>query len=1040
MTSPVAAVLHEAAAERPAAVAVSVDGGAELTYGDWERRAGAAAGALRSAGIAPGDRVALLFDSSGWAEFAVAFVAVGRVGAVPMPLSGELGSLEVRRVLRHSGAAALVAPRRLAPANPGVVVLAAESLQDMAASGAGEDQAGSTPAEVLHVSRPLAAPVAVERSPATVLGRSGAVIEAAGHDGVLAHWWPVGAAGGQDALWAALRGVRVHVLTEFDAARVCALLDGGAMNACSLHPATAAALLETAAAAGYDLSGLRGLVLASGRVQESLLRRLASQVPWTRVITADLEHPRRAEPQFDPAAGRAPRPAVRAAVAAAWRRVLGAATNERGSTSAELGDGVQPTRVLRLVEDALDVCVPIQALLAAPTQDGLCAAVERALEDRGAVAPDDRDGPAPAAFSQEGMIWHECFAPGCQNLPGLARRFQGPLNVTALGRAIDEIVRRHQPLRSTFANEGGRLLQVVRLPEHVPLEVSDVSELPPAERARWVEERITGAGVEPFDLVDGPLFAPSLVRLAPDEHVLIIRTHHSVFDDWSVGVFRRQLSELYAAYSAGREPQLPVVPGFAAFAREQRRRLAGDPGAGEIEYWRAQLSGSPLTTQLPVQDPAAQLGSVQRAGGPLTAILAADDRAMVQALARRERTTVFAVMLAAFASLASRITGQLDLLMSTVVANRNRTELEPLIGCFTKKVPLRLDLRGDPTFTDIVSRTRSALLGSLAHQDLPFEAVVQEVLGARAQAHGLVPHLDVMVQGVTPRQELVLPAVDSMGFDTSARAPRAHFMAGGGELRREADVPWGAGVYLGTFVILSVAAEQDDVSCILRGAFDADAGSQLLVAFQRVLSAAAAHPDRRLSDLEAPAALPPPPRGEQLDGFLVDPGRVAAELSRCPGVREATARILGRGSPRLEADVVPASGAPRDAVLRACLWRRLPGYAWPAAIHPVARLSAAEPPPERAAPPVPAGEAEADPAAFETVLGTLWGEVLGIERCLPEDNYWQDFSFLEALARARDAGVRVPGTAVTRNRTLRTLATALAAQHAAPPVAAVSVT
>lgn len=1029
MTTAVGTLLHRAAAERPAHVAISVDGGEELTYADWDRRANAVAHAVRSAGIAPGDRVALLFDNRAWADYAVAYAAVAMAGAVAMPLSGDLSALELRRALRHSGAAALVTPHRLAPADPGLAVLDADALEEAQADAvSASGPAATEPGEILHVSRPLAAAVAVERSLATVLERSAVVMEAAGPGGALAHWWPVGTAGGQDALWAALRGLHVRVLPGFDVVRVCALVGAGVASACSLHPATAAALLEFAEA-DCDLSGLRAAVL-SGPVPESLRQRLASHVPWARVVTADSPGGSGGEPPSDPVTAPALRPAVRAAVAAAWRRVL-------GNALAELGDGVRTTRVLGLVEDALDVCVPVAAFRATPTQEGLCGLVERALEEGRTVGSDDGDGPAPAAFSQEGMVWHECFAPGCQNLPGLARRFQGPLDVAALGRAIDEIVRRHEPLRSTFATAGGRLLQVVHPPGHVPLELADLSRLPAAGRAAAVEERVTGAGAAPFDLVEGPLFAPSLVRLAPDEHVLIIRTHHSVFDDWSVGVFRRQLGELYAAYAAGREPELPDPPaGFAAFAREQRRRLAGDAGAGEIDYWRAQLSGGPVTTQLPVQDPAGQPGSVQRPGGPLTAALSAGDRAAVQSLARRERTTVFAVALAAFGALTSRMTGQQDLLLCTVVANRNSTELERLIGCFTKKVPLRLDLRGDPTFTEVVSRTRSALLGSLAHQDLPFEAVVQEVLGARAQAHGLVPHLDVMVQGVTPRQELVLPAVDSTGFDTSTRAPRAHFMAGGAEPRREAAAPWGGGVYLGTFVILSVAAGDDDVSCILRGAFDEVAGSQLLAAFQRTLSEAIARPETLLSQLEGAPVPTSPPAGDVLDGFRVDPERVARELSGCHGVRQAAARIRGGGNAgaTLEAEVITVSDPPGDAVLRACLWHRLPGYAWPAVINTTARPPAPANGRDTGVPLLPAGGAGPDPAVFEMLLGTLWAEVLDIDRCLPDDNYWQDFSFLEALARARDAGVRVPGAAVTRNRTLRTLATALAAQAVAKPL------
>ncbi|HWC86019.1 MAG TPA: AMP-binding protein, partial [Solirubrobacteraceae bacterium] len=207
-------------------------------------------------------------------------------------------------------------------------------------------------------------------------------------------------------------------------------------------------------------------------------------------------------------------------------------------------------------------------------------------------------------------------------------------------------------------------------------------------------------------------------------------------------------------------------------------------------------------------------------------------------------------MLTAFGVLVSRYTGQDDLVMATVVANRNRTELEGLIGCFTKKVPVRLRLDGDPSFTDALSRARASLLGALSHQDLPFEAVVQDALGSAAAVHGLVPHLALMFQGVTPPHELVLEGIESAGLDTAAQAGRAHFMAG--EERAEAKLPpspWGGGLYAGTFVILSIDDSGPGLSCMARGAFHAPAVRGMLERFRTLLGNIVADPGRPISEL-----------------------------------------------------------------------------------------------------------------------------------------------------------------------------------------------
>lgn len=707
-------------------------------------------------------------------------------------------------------------------------------------------------------------------------------------------------------------------------------------------------------------------------------------------------------------------------VTAIWRRVLGRGEVGLGDDFFQLGgDPYAASKVLSLLQDAFEVRVPLSEFLEAPTVAGLTSVLESHRTGGG----DGPSGPAAVAFSQEGMLWQECFAPGAQNLPGLARRFRGPLDAGILGRTLDEIVRRHGALRTTFALRDGRPVQVVH--PHRPLKVPtiDLSGLGPTEREAEVERLVSEAGRRPFDLVAGPLFEPTLLRLGDGDHVLVIRTHHAVFDDWSVGVFRRELSVLYSAYAEGDASPLPELPvQFADFSRRQRRKLAGPAGTRQLEFWRRELAGAPFTTQLPVGDPDLPEGTPQEAGEPVSLALPAELGEGLRALARRERTTLYMAMLAAFGVLVHRSTGQDDLLMATVVANRNRSELEGVIGCFTKKVPLRLDLSGDPTFTEALARGRQALLGALSNQDLPFEAVVQDVLGAPASSHGLVPHVALMFQGVTPRHEVTLPGLESGGFETSSSARRAHFMAAG-EDPSAGDLPWGRGLYLGTFLILSLIESPKELSFLARGAFHGPAVSELLESFRALLSDIVADPARRVSDL---AILDEQSERPRLRGFGIEPARIRSALVGCPGVGEAAVALHRgeRGDDRLVAFVVPDGQPPTPARLRRHLWSRLPGYAWPSSLLVVPRLPAEDG--------AAAGDAQlgagvelgSEGSVEEGILGKLWADVLGIDRVMPGQSYWHDFSFLEALARARDAGVPVPAQHVRRNRTIETLAVA----------------
>ena len=642
---------------------------------------------------------------------------------------------------------------------------------------------------------------------------------------------------------------------------------------------------------------------------------------------------------------------------------------------------------------------------------------------------DDGDDLAPAGASQLGMLWHEQLAPGSFNLPCLVRRYRGSLDIDSFGRALAELTRRHEPLRTNFELRRGDPRLVVR-PSGSELAVVDLEHLPPGQRDVQVAELIAAATTRPFDLVASPLFAPHLVRLAADDHLLVVRLHHTAFDDWSVEVFRRELSSLYASFLAGEAPTLPDPVAFSDVCRRQRARVDGDAGAAARAWWREQMTGSPFAAQLSLGEPE-QLGPDRPgAGEPLHHDLDPDLARRVRALSRGMRATPFMTTLAAFGVLLSRRTGQDDLVLASVVAGRSTSELEPLIGCLTKKVLLRLRLDGDPTFRDVVNKTRSTVLGALSHQDLPFEAVVQEALGRAAAAHGVAAQVPVVFQGETPqRARLVLPGIRAEPYEAPAAARREqHFST----RRRGDDVSvrpaWGDGAYLGTFLLLSLLEAEEGLSLVARGVFHRPAAVGLLRELETLLEEVVAAPDRPLAGLGGGLA---PGEGELLlRGLRLSPARLEEALARCPGVSEVAVAVTdaGVGGSQLVAYVVADRHPPPTlAQLRATLWAVRPGSPWPAAAVLVDALPrGADGLLDLDALPPPPPEAAREPAPEAALLTALWSSARG-EPQTAAASYWQDFAFLQALAEARAAGLAITDDQVTRSRTPEMLAAAMAA-------------
>lgn len=335
-------------------------------------------------------------------------------------------------------------------------------------------------------------------------------------------------------------------------------------------------------------------------------------------------------------------------------------------------------------------------------------------------------GPAPLSPAQERLWFLEQLSPGNTAYHvHAALRLSGALDVQALRRALAEIVRRHEALRTTFPVENGEPVQAVRPPSS-SLPVTDVSARPGAEQLAEVSRLAAAEARRPFDLGRGPLLRSMLVRCAPRDHVLVLTAHHIVADGWSMTVFLHELSTLYAAFRDHRSSPLGALPvQYPDFARWQRQRLEGEDLSDQLAYWRRELAGAPAELPLPADHAPARTPDQNAAAVPVA--LPAELTERLRVLARAEGATLFMVLLTAFQVLLARWADQREVLVGTPVAGRSHAELEGLIGCFVNTLVLRADLAGDPSFRDLLRQVRQRCLNAYANQDLPFNRLVEEL-------------------------------------------------------------------------------------------------------------------------------------------------------------------------------------------------------------------------------------------------------------------------------------------------------------------------
>ncbi|HVG46074.1 MAG TPA: amino acid adenylation domain-containing protein, partial [Longimicrobium sp.] len=524
------------------------------------------------------------------------------------------------------------------------------------------------------------------------------------------------------------------------------------------HPSVAEAVVVVSGAG--DDAALVAYVVPAGEsvhvpeLREALKRRLPEYmvpgaiVPIDRIpLTANGKVDRRALPAPDQAgiaAGDvyvAPATPVEEVLAGIWAEVL---RRERVGTADRFfelgGHSLLATRVVSRIRAVFEVELPLRAIFEGPTVAELADAVE-ALRREGVpvlppVLPAGRERPLPLSFAQERLWFLDRLEPdsALYNLR-VPLRLEGALDAAALERALGEIVRRHDVLRTTFGEVEGAPVQVVAPFAGFTLPVEEVPGADAAGREAEALRRASAAGGRPFDLEHGPLFRALLLRLAPEDHLLLLWMHHAVSDGWSTGVLLRELSALYSAFHAGGESPLPELPvQYADYAVWQREQLRGAVLERQVAFWRERLAGAPALLELPTDRPRPAVQTHRGAREPV--IVPAELRAGLEALARREGATPYMVLLGAFQLLLSKYAGTDDVVVGSPIAGRTRAEVEPLIGLFVNTLVMRTRLSGNPSFRELLGRVRETTLAAYEHQDVPFERLVEALEPERSFSHG----------------------------------------------------------------------------------------------------------------------------------------------------------------------------------------------------------------------------------------------------------------------------------------------------------------
>ena len=517
---------------------------------------------------------------------------------------------------------------------------------------------------------------------------------------------------------------------------------------------------ETAVVAREDVSGHKYLVayivpnreeaIASSDLRGFLKEKLPDyMIPGAFVmldvlpLTPNGKIDRRAlpAPEVQPELQRslvAPRTPIEEMLASIWANVLSIGlVGVHHNFFFELGGhSLLATQVISRVRDTLGVELPLRSLFEAPTIAELASRVELELkngqsQEAEPLLPIPRLESIPLSFAQARLWFLDKLQPnsGFYNIP-LALRISGQLNIAAIESSINEIIKRHEALRTNFTTQEGQPVQIIASTLNLKLLVVDLLYLPESSREIEAKRLAFEEANRPFNLEREPLVRGTALQLGETEYILLLTMHHIISDGWSLGVFVRELTELYKAFCTGSPPVLPLLPvQYADFAVWQRQWFSGEILKTQLDYWKEQLKNAPNLLQLPTDRPRKAVQTF-----PGRYYYAAFDKelsAELTALSKRSGVTLFMTLVAAFQTLLYRLSSDDDIVVGTPVAGRNRREIEGLIGFFVNTLVLRTNLGGDPSFEELLGRVREVALQAYTHQDLPFEQLVQTLQPTR---------------------------------------------------------------------------------------------------------------------------------------------------------------------------------------------------------------------------------------------------------------------------------------------------------------------
>lgn len=373
-------------------------------------------------------------------------------------------------------------------------------------------------------------------------------------------------------------------------------------------------------------------------------------------------------------------------------------------------------------------------------------------------------GSAPISYNQQGLWVLSQLMPDTwlYQIPK-AVRLTGKLNLSALKQTLDFIVARHESLRTTFATIDEVPLQIIAEKLSLEMPIIDLSHLAESDREAEAQRILDAEGRRPFDLSQGPLIRSELLRLGEEEHILLVTTHHIVTDGWSMGIFHRELMELYEAFAAGRPSPLRELPiQYADYAGWHRGWFEGSIYESQLAYWKQQFATLPPALELPTDRPRATVHAYRAyRGAQQTLSLSKELTRRLKSLCQAEAVTPFMMLLAAYEILLHRYTGEEDIAVGSPIAGRRMAEIEPLIGLFINVLALRVSLAGNPTFRELLGRVKEAALGAYANQDLPFETLVREIQPDRTLSHNPIFQVMFVLQNEP------MPPLEFGGLKTS---------------------------------------------------------------------------------------------------------------------------------------------------------------------------------------------------------------------------------------------------------------------------------